>query len=282
MSSPFCPVCGSPSPPEARFCMGCGRERHAGQPPTAQMTVTVPVAAPQAPRPSVGKWVGAAVAAFAVGGMVAGAIVVFGGSKDDGANGRAARPDTSPSATASASATVAPHPTPSVAATGPAAAPSAAATAGSGRLPAGYVMKRDPRGFALGVLNGWQREAKGTQTDYRDPADGESYLRIGLIPNAGKTSYENFTTLEAGAAKRQDYQRLALTENTFRERPGAYWEFTYTNDAGRSIHAIDQAYVAPDGTEYSLYYECRTEEWDASQDQVFATALDTWTEPGTP
>ncbi|MET9861676.1 hypothetical protein ABZY93_20595 [Streptomyces smyrnaeus] len=150
----------------------------------------------------------------------------------------------------------------------------------STELPDGFTTRDDPKGFSVGVMEGWQRRAKGTQVDYEAPTGGD-YLRIGVIENAGQSSYDNFRNLEKGARKRDGYQRLELTKNTFRGRPGARWEFVYTSDdSGRTIHAIDQAYVSEDGTEYSIYVESRHDEWDADREQVFSTALSSWDENG--
>ncbi|MBO8192528.1 hypothetical protein ITI46_12755, partial [Streptomyces oryzae] len=150
----------------------------------------------------------------------------------------------------------------------------------STELPEGFTTVDDPKGFSVGVMEGWQRSTKGTQVDYEAPTGGD-YLRIGIIENAGQSSYDNFRTLEKGASKRDGYRRLELTKNTFRGRPGARWEFVYTSDdSGRTIHAIDQAYIGEDGTEYSLYAESRYDEWDPDREQVFSTALRTWDENG--
>lgn len=140
-------------------------------------------------------------------------------------------------------------------------------------------MVEDPKGFSVGVMEGWRREPSGTQIDYAAPTGGE-YLRIGIIENAGQSSYANFRTLEKGAKKRDDYERLEMRKNTFRGRPGARWEFTYTSDdSGNTIHASDQAYVAEDGTEYSIYSERRVFAGEEpAEDPVFETALDTWNE----
>ncbi|MFI8853161.1 hypothetical protein ACIGW3_23640 [Streptomyces sp. NPDC053499] len=147
-------------------------------------------------------------------------------------------------------------------------------------LPEGFRSVNDSKGFSVGVMEGWQRRTKGTQVDYEAPTGGD-YLRIGIIENAGQSSYENFRTLEKGARKRDGYRRLELSKNTFRGRPGARWEFVYTSDdSGRTIHAIDQAYVSEDGTEYSIYVENRYDEWDPDREQVFSTALSTWDENG--
>ncbi|MDI6412432.1 hypothetical protein QLX52_26895 [Streptomyces albus] len=236
-------------------------------------------------------WAGLVLAAFLVGGAaVGGAVYLAGGDGRDGrdkgkpAAGESVRPkervDGPATDRPSDREPAGPRPAPSAGADGeegPGGSPTAPR---STDLPDGFTMADDPKGFSVGVMEGWQREPKGSQTDYAAPTGGD-YLRIGVIENAGQSSLDNFRTLEKGARKRDGYRRLELTENTFRGRPGARWEFVYTSDeSGRTIHAVDQAYVAEDGTEYSLYFECRYDEWDPAADQVFSTALRTWDEDG--
>ncbi|MFI9356372.1 PT domain-containing protein [Streptomyces lydicus] len=243
---------------------------------------------PARPPRRVLKWVAIGLAAFLVGGgATAGALYVkdHGGSdrradradKPSGATTGAPRPgpsvEASPTATASGNPTGAPTGNPTGS---PVGDPSGAPTAGpDAALPAGFVQKYDPNGFSLAVRRDWERSPKGTQTDYRAPV-GEQYLRIGVIANTPQSSYENFLSMEKGAEKRVDYQRVEMRKNTFQNRPAARWEFTYVNDAGDTVHAVDQAYVAADGTEYSIYYECPEALYDPAGDKIFSTALATW------
>ncbi|MGP3985717.1 hypothetical protein [Streptomyces sp. 3N207] len=237
-------------------------------------------------------WAGLILAAFLVGGAGAGGAFYLAG--DD------AKGDSKPAAKEPAKASTkekekepadespeGPSPAPSDSSDSPDDSDPDAQSGGSPgtpettELPDGFTTADDPKGFSVGVMEGWQRRAKGTQVDYEAPTGGD-YLRVGIIENAGQSSYDNFRTLEKGARKRDGYRRLELTENTFRGRPGARWEFVYTSDeSGRTIHAIDQAYVGEDGTEYSLYAESRYDEWDPDREQVFSTALRTWDENGT-
>ncbi|MFI0155592.1 hypothetical protein [Streptomyces lydicus] len=234
------------------------------------------------------KWVAIGLAAFLVGGgATAGALYLkdHGGSShradradraDKPSGATTGAPGPGPSAAASPTATASGNPTldPSGNQTGgPTGGPEAA-------LPAGFVQKYDPNGFSLAVRRDWERSPKGTQTDYKAPV-GEQYLRIGVIANTPQSSYDNFLSMEKGARKRVDYQRVEMRKNTFQDRPAARWEFTYVNDAGDTVHAVDQAYVAADGTEYSIYYECLEALYDPENDQVFSTALATWTVSGT-
>ncbi|WP_310727736.1 hypothetical protein [Streptomyces sp. N2A] len=238
------------------------------------------------------KWVALALAAFLVGGgATAGALYFLahrdagnhqdagkqkdGSDQKDGSNQKDAggpQSDTAGEA-GGGSDSASPSPSPAPTATGdPAGGPTPGPTAG---LPDGFVQKYDPYGFSLAVRNDWTRSVKGTQVDYTAPV-GKQYLRIGVIAHAPSSSYGNFVNLEKGAKKRTNYQRVELKKNTFAHRPGARWEFTYVNDTGNTVHAIDQAYVAEDGTEYSVYYECLEALYDPENDKVFSTALSTW------
>ncbi|UNO41271.1 DUF6350 family protein [Streptomyces sp. MST-110588] len=282
LNAPNAPsVPNAPSAPDAQSAPG--------EPPAApashDTTGTATATAAKAPRRAALKWIALATAAFVVGGGAT-AGVLYVKNKDDRAptahdkpapagSGAPARGGQAPTSSASPDASGTPGGTPSGS---PSGTPGGSASPGAADLPEGFVMRDDPEGFSLATMDGWLRTENGTQIDYAAPTGG-SYLRIGVIRDAPSSSYDNFRTLEAHAKTRKNYQRKELTKNTFRGRPGARWEFTYTSDrAGWPIHAIDQAYIAEDGSEYSIYYECRDSFWDPAKDQVFSTALKTWTE----
>ncbi|MFG3252053.1 hypothetical protein [Streptomyces sp. NPDC048172] len=235
------------------------------------------------------KWAALILAAFLVGGAITGGVLLFSDGGDGGKNGKdggnTARNAEERKAGAGKSgegegpdASADPDPDPSASSDSPSDSPSGSAT--DSDLPQGFAMVDDPEGFRVGVMEGWQREVSGTQIDYVQPTGGD-YLRVGVIENAGYTSYDNFLSMEEKAKKRDDYERIEMRRNTFHGKAGARWEFTYTSDeSGRTIHAIDQAYVADDGTEYSIYAERRVFEGEENKkDIVFETALDTWQEP---
>ncbi|MCC2279756.1 hypothetical protein LKL35_30655 [Streptomyces sp. ET3-23] len=143
--------------------------------------------------------------------------------------------------------------------------------------PAGYVMQHDPLGFSLAVPDRWIRTESGDhQIDYSAPTGG-SYLRVGLLLKSRQSAYDHFADLEKALQQRTgSYRRVALTANSFQGHPGARWEFTWTDRAtGRTMHAVDQAYVNEAGTEYAVYFQGRDDYWTGSP-QVFETALGTW------
>jgi len=266
------------SPPEARTL--------AGAPPPPGYVPNGAPGVPFQPAPPAGRadrarlWITLAVVLVLVGGGVTTGVLLKRG--DDG-HGRAdkqvAQQDDAGTASPSPSRT----PAPSVAATpSPAQTPAEQpATGGTtdGGVPDGFHRVHDQEGFAIGVMDGWQRrKPSATQVDYVAPT-GPEYLRVGIIAGAAKSSYDNFLELEQKARSREDYRRTRLVHNTFQGQPAAQWEFTYTSDAGETIRAMDQAYVSADGTEYAIYFEARDRLWNSETDTVFATALNTWGEP---
>lgn len=147
-----------------------------------------------------------------------------------------------------------------------------------GGVPDGYHRVADPMGFSFAVPDGWSREGvkRGTQVMYGGPT-GVERLQVGVIANAGYTSYENFVNLERTARRVNDgYRRIRLEPNTFQGREGAVWEYTYVDDAGRTIRALDQGYVAGNGTEYAIFAVGREDAWAEGFRQTHQVALDTW------
>ncbi|MFD3673104.1 hypothetical protein [Streptomyces sp. NPDC058672] len=136
-------------------------------------------------------------------------------------------------------------------------------------------------GFEFAVPDGWSRQGEDRpgQIVYAGSTGREEFL-VGVVPNAPYTSYENFTTIEKDAKKdpkKSDYQRIRLEPNTFQGRSGAIWEYTFTDTAGREIHAVNQSYVADNGTEYAIQLSWRADFWPAGEgEKTHSTALEHW------
>ncbi|MFD7081457.1 serine/threonine-protein kinase [Streptomyces sp. NPDC059918] len=151
--------------------------------------------------------------------------------------------------------------------------------------PAGYTKVVDPlAGFTLFVPDGWTRKANGDQIDYT-PDDGKHFIRIASDPTPDyRDPYAHLLDLETQVAKRMDYKKVRLNQNTFRDSTrAALWEFTYTE---RQTHpgprrAKEQMYIAPDGTEYAVYISGPTSDW-ATTEQQFDVALSGWKPPAKP
>ncbi|WP_326814852.1 zinc ribbon domain-containing protein [Streptomyces sp. NBC_01763] len=245
-------------------------------PAVARPQADADAAATAARRRSVVVWSVTLAAAIVLGGGVtAGVLFLKNDRSDDRHPPVAAAEDNKPAASGSSDsappeATPTPSPTtsPSASATTPPAVPT---------VPDGYRMVSDSAGFSFAVPVQWDRESeKNHQITYAG-STGRAELKVGVIRNAPYTSYENFQNLERTAdANQKNYRRLQLGTNTFQGHRGAIWEYTYEDkQSGETIHAIDQSYIADDGTEYAIYTTERDRYWSDAR-QIFDTALSTW------
>ncbi|MFE7108631.1 hypothetical protein ACFU98_04900 [Streptomyces sp. NPDC057575] len=252
--------------------------------PTAPTTPT-PVVSPASPPDSRKRaaliWTGTLVAALLVGGGATAGVLALtdrgdgAGTVEDGRPTARARSSQSPSAEPSQQQTPSAGPTPSASASAVSATPDATPSAPT--VPEGFRLVSDTAGFSFAVPTVWDRRSeKNNQITYAG-STGRAELKVGVIHNAPYSSYDNFTTLERTAdANQKNYRRIGLTANTFQGRPGAIWEYTYEDrESGETIHAIDQSYIADDGTEYAIYTTERDTEWPGAR-RIFDTALSTW------
>ncbi|MEI5102244.1 hypothetical protein RB200_31785 [Streptomyces sp. PmtG] len=255
--------------------------------------VLLPPAAPARQRGRVGVWaVTLAVALLAGGGVTAG-VLVWQENQESSEGGSSASDGGGKHEGSAASRTDEPREDPPAATTepteptGPADDEKSGATGGGEEtvgddaVPSGSERVRDPKGFSFAVPQGWSRKAgdNPTQSTYAAANGPENFL-VGVIPNADYTSLGNLTNMEEHAEKdpdKSDYQRVRLEGNTFRGQSGAVWEYTYTDRADRTIHAINQSYIADDGTEYAIQLSWRESVWPAGHGaRTHRTALNTW------
>ncbi|MER6256038.1 protein kinase [Streptomyces sp. NPDC001584] len=148
--------------------------------------------------------------------------------------------------------------------------------------PAGYNKVTDPiAGFTLFVPEGWTRKANGDQIDYT-PDDGKHFIRIASDSTPDyKDPYAHLLDLEKQVAKRTDYKKVRLNQNTFRDSTrAALWDFTWTEKQNHPgpRRAKEQMYVAPDGTEYAVYMSSPIASW-ATTEQQFDIVLSGWEPP---
>ncbi|MGY0492303.1 serine/threonine-protein kinase [Streptomyces sp. WG-D5] len=152
-----------------------------------------------------------------------------------------------------------------------------------GSIPDNWVRRHDVEGFSLMLPPTWKRQQEGTQIDYT-PDGGQRFLRIAVDKASDwQDSYQHQLDLEKGLRpKLPDYQRVLLQSNTFRDRPGSLWEFTWTagtQDATSGPrHAIEQTYRAQDGTEYAIYLSVPASHWAGARQQ-FDAMLRGWQPP---
>ncbi len=229
------------------------------EPPTRPPTATVATAA--SPADPARGWGGRAVVVALVAALLGGG-GVFGVLKYTGDQGKEGDPDKVVSATGGQS--------------GDDGQPPAATP------PTGYNRVTDPiAGFTLFVPEGWKRQANGDQIDYT-PDDGKHFIRIAADPSPDyKDPYTHLLDLEQQVAKRTDYKKHQLNQNTFQgSTRAALWDFSWTEKQNHPgpRRAREQMYVAPDETEYAIYMSSPVADWDKTRQQ-FDIVLSGWEPP---
>ncbi|MFF1339990.1 serine/threonine-protein kinase [Streptomyces sp. NPDC058290] len=147
--------------------------------------------------------------------------------------------------------------------------------------PAGFSEVTDPTGFTLFVPEGWKRQMNGDQIDYT-PDNGKHFIRIAADPTPDyENPYAHLLDLEKQVQKRTDYKKQKLNQNTFRDSTrAALWDFAWTEKVSfpGPRRAIEQMYIAPDGTEYAIYMSSPIADWDTIRQQ-FDVVLSGWEPP---
>ncbi|WP_223206473.1 single stranded DNA-binding domain-containing protein [Streptomyces xanthii] len=233
-------------------------------------------------------WVATLAGALVIGGGSAAGVVLLhddGGGAKKG-DGKGASAQGAPSAQQSQESQESPDAQQSADASAVTPSDTAAATAtATGEptdlptAPAGYHQVYDELGFSFAVPEVWDRQGvkNGSQVTYAGSTGMSGYL-VGVIPDAGYTSYDNMLLMEKrleADKNKKNYQRLELERNTFQGRAGARWEYTYEDASGTTVHGIDQAYVAAGGTEYAILLTAPEPEWTSAQ-EMYRIALDSW------
>ncbi|OLO31398.1 serine/threonine protein kinase [Streptomyces sp. MNU77] len=149
-------------------------------------------------------------------------------------------------------------------------------------IPDGWHRVEDPAGFSLVVPVDWTRQVQDGQIDYT-PDGGAHRIRISVDPAPDfDHPYLHMENMEEQLSERlPGYRRIGMEKNTFRDRPGALWEFTWneTKDHPGPRHGIDQMYYGgPGGPEYALYLTAPQEGWEASREK-FDIMLRSWSAP---
>ncbi|MFJ9716662.1 serine/threonine-protein kinase [Streptomyces sp. NPDC101213] len=173
----------------------------------------------------------------------------------------------------------------------PTPTPTPTATGGQqdqGAAPDAWVDVDDPLGFGLSLPRTWERklfqdDGDLKQVDY-SPDGGEHFVRIAIDTSPDfDDPYAHQADLEQQLRRLADYERVTLEPNTYRDREGARWEYTWTalakdTDFPGPRHAVEEAYIARDGTEYVIYMSSPAEDWARTARQ-FTSVLQSWREP---
>ncbi|MBC9717286.1 serine/threonine protein kinase [Streptomyces sp. TRM66268-LWL] len=152
----------------------------------------------------------------------------------------------------------------------------------AGSAPKDWKRVRDEAGFSVLLPAGWKRQTEGAQIDYT-PDDGVHLLRIAIDKEPDfENAYLHVRDMEKqGMGRISTYRQIKLRSNFFRDRPGAVWEFRWTQTTGVTKgerRAIDQLYVGEDGTEYAIYMSGPVKDWDKTREK-FDHILRSWQPP---
>ncbi|MFF5520824.1 serine/threonine-protein kinase [Streptomyces coeruleorubidus] len=156
-----------------------------------------------------------------------------------------------------------------------------------GSVPAGWTRRDDPAGFSLYLPKGWKRKTFGPQGELKQidytPDGGRHFVRIAVDTSPDFADpYAHQLDLEQQLQRLVDYKRVKLERNVYRDRDGALWEYTWTAQAKDTTfpgprRAIEETYVARDGTEYALYMSAPAQDWAKARKQ-FTSLLQGWHE----
>ncbi|MFI0511480.1 protein kinase [Streptomyces sp. WSLK1-5] len=170
----------------------------------------------------------------------------------------------------------------------PSPSPTPSTSTDTGGVPAGWERYDDPVGFSLNLPKGWDRSVFGTpangltQIDY-SPDEGKHFIRIAVDTSPDFIDpYEHQRDLERQIQDLKDYHRVDMDRNTYRDRPGARWEYTWTALAKDIAfpgprRAVEETYISRDGAEYAIYMSSPAESWPTTSKQ-FTAVLQGWSE----
>ncbi|MBV1946486.1 serine/threonine-protein kinase [Streptomyces sp. BV129] len=214
--------------------------------------------------------------------LVAAAVLVFGASlavgylQWGGGHHAAVKGDDtgSPSASASASASDS------------ASAMADPGPAGTGTVPDSWERHDDPLGFSLSLPKGWTRKVYGISGDLKQidytPDNGVHFVRIAVDTSPDFADVrQHQEDLEEQLQRLVDYRRVRMEGNTYRDREGSLWEYTWTALARDAPYvagprrAVEEAYISREGTEYVIYMSSPAEDWGTA-DRQFRWVLQSW------
>ncbi|MEU0897065.1 serine/threonine-protein kinase [Streptomyces massasporeus] len=157
-----------------------------------------------------------------------------------------------------------------------------------GSVPDSWIRYEDPAGFSLYLPKGWKRKPFGPQGELKQidysPDGGRHFVRIAIDTSpdfADAKSHQE--DLEQQVQRLVDYERVTMEENTYRDRKGSLWEYTWTALAkdppyvAGPRHAIEETYFSRDGVEYAIYMSTPQEDW-AKTSRQFKWVLQGWQE----
>ncbi|MGW4644425.1 protein kinase domain-containing protein [Sphaerisporangium sp. NPDC004334] len=152
-----------------------------------------------------------------------------------------------------------PSATPSASPSRPSPSPSEAGVA----LPEGWRPHTDALGFSVALPERWPEFGRDkTRVHFRMPGS-RGFLLVDTTPWTAADPLTALREVEEQAVARNrlpGYRLLSLRALTYRGRPAADWEFTWTMSSGRA-HVLDRAFATADGRQYTIYWHTTDATW---------------------
>jgi serine/threonine protein kinase len=131
-------------------------------------------------------------------------------------------------------------------------------------VPGGWQTYTHPdTGYQIAYPDGWSVTPIDTRTDFTAP-NGD-YLRVDYRTTPGTTRLDHVNAWQAQSESfsrdHGDYREVRIDATTFREWPGAEWEYTYE---GR--HAINLGFTISASYGFALNFVTDESTWASSQD----------------
>ncbi|MFI5689046.1 serine/threonine-protein kinase [Streptomyces sp. NPDC051636] len=159
-----------------------------------------------------------------------------------------------------------------------------------GATPGTWVSVPDPLGFSISLPSkNWKRKVYGIHGDLKQidysPDNGKHFVRIAIDASPDfPDAYHHQEDLEEQLQRLVDYHRVTMEANTYRDRTGSLWEYTWTALAkdppyvAGPRHAIEETYYSRDGAEYAIYMSTPEKDWVKTSKQ-FKRVLQSWQPP---
>ncbi|MCW2914658.1 MAG: serine/threonine protein kinase, partial [Actinomycetia bacterium] len=139
----------------------------------------------------------------------------------------------------------------------------------------GYTTGTGP-GFSISFPTGWSRSENEQGVYWTAPA-AKTLLQVGQTPWKVATAAEQATQFDSEVTRNTalfpHYVRLNLATPLYRGATAGEVEFRYTDNQGRSCHAVDRFFKV-NGKPYAIYFRSLEQDWASFQtyrDQFYSS-----------
>ncbi len=134
-------------------------------------------------------------------------------------------------------------------------------------IPSGYQLTHDAYGFSFGLPVGgdkpWERSAPKGPTAITYTPDGIHKIIFGVTIGNSRTAVQQGQWLmEQLKENDKSYQLIRFGANNYKDSTGAQLEFYFVDAKTQTkMHAMEQFYRAPNGTEYDTFISYPVDDW---------------------